>query len=331
MKQKLIFRADASPIIGRGHLSRCMAIAAMLVDQMDILFVVLEENKSFLKDYLSDYKVHYIKAEDDLLDLLTKDHLLWIDGYHFSEEIKKNYRSMVKSLIETNDIPYNALNVDKIFNHTPGVNSQDFSDSPASLDLYLGLEFAFLRPKFLEIAKKSNPELNGEGVFICFGAADPFKLGELWVQALIERGFSDPIHWVSNAELINPGLAKYKNITRLQNLSEDQMISTMSGSKVLLIPSSVLSFEGLSLRKPMFTCFFVENQKLIYKGLINEGVASGAGEILSKDDVLKSIDDFLKYYQDEQIHSQQISRQVEILDGKSDKRIREALQTNNHS
>jgi UDP-2,4-diacetamido-2,4,6-trideoxy-beta-L-altropyranose hydrolase len=331
MKQKLIFRADASPVIGRGHLSRCMAIAAMLVDQMDILFVVLEENKDFLKNYLTGFKVLYIKAEDDLLDLLTKDHLLWIDGYHFSEPLKKNYRSRVKSLMETNDIPYDAMNVDKVFNHTPGISSQDFSDSPSSLDLYLGLEYAFLRPKFLEIAKKSNPVLNGEGVFICFGAADPFKLGEHWVQALIDRGFSDPIYWVSNSDFINPELAENRNITLLQNLTEDQMIIYMSKTKVLLIPSSVLSFEGLSLRKPMFTCYFVENQKLIYKGLLNEGIASGAGEVLSKDDVLKSIDDFLKYYQDEQTHCQQILLQAKLLDGKSDKRIIEAIQSNNHS
>ena len=41
MKRRLIFRADANTKIGRGHLSRCLAIADMLENDFEIFICVL--------------------------------------------------------------------------------------------------------------------------------------------------------------------------------------------------------------------------------------------------------------------------------------------------
>lgn len=326
MQGRLIFRTEANTTIGRGHLSRCIAIADMLKNEIAILFVILKSNEEFIANILNNYAFKSINNEEDLVELLQKEDLLWIDGYSFNEDWKKQMRPLVKRLIETNDIPYIPKNVDILFNQTPGLKKNQFIDDNASVTkLYLGLDYALLRQKFLNNAKTSVPKLNDSGAFICFGGADPYNLGEKFVCALLENGFSDPIYWVSNNTEIHRTAYNNKNMFILSDLNEVEMIETMSQAKVMLIPSSVLSFEAIALRKPIFTCYFVDNQKLIHQGLFRNGLARCVGYLETRKDVENAVVDFLEYYNKTEIQLQQIIKQTKILDGKSDSRIKKII------
>ena len=320
MKKRLIFRVDANTTIGRGHVSRCMAIASMLKDDITILFVSLKSNKAYVANLLGDFKSQFIEKEKDLIQIIQPEDLLWIDGYHFSEDWKKEMQAHVKKLIETNDIPYTPKYVDILFNQTPGLTKEQFGGDASSAALYLGLDYVLLRQQFLTIARTNKPILNGNGVFICFGGADTYNLGEKFVRELVRLKFKDPIYWVTNSKNIDHSVYT-KNVHILSNLSEDQMIVYMSKATVLLIPSSVLSFEAMALRKPIFTCYFVENQQLINKGLLNSELACGVGLIKTGKVVKNTIHIFLKYYQKTVLHEKQINKQFLFLDGESNNRI----------
>jgi hypothetical protein len=99
----------------------------------------------------------------------------------------------------------------------------------------------------------------------------------------------------------------------------------MTIAKVVLIPSSVLSFEAMAIRKPIFKCFFVDDQKIINKGLLKQELAHGVGYIETKKDVELVISNFLNFYDDDDLHLKQTIKQTELLDGKSQKRISEIL------
>jgi spore coat polysaccharide biosynthesis predicted glycosyltransferase SpsG len=320
VKKNIIFRAEVSPVIGRGHLSRCLAIADMLKDDFNVSFVFLSEEEDYASTLLKNYPYFTIKHENDLLHILNESDVLWIDGYHFKEDWKSKIKETVYRFVETNDIPYFSENVDVIFNHTPGLDIQQFKGTKA--DLYLGLDFALLRKNFLEAAKSTNQLVQGKGVFICFGGADTFELGEKFVDELLFKNFKDPIYWVSNKSIIDKKKYTDKNLKILSNLSEIEMIYYMKESKVMLIPSSVLSFEAMAIRKPIFTCYFVENQKLINKGLLQLHLASGVGYIETSADVKLIIDNFFLFYNNEELHGSQIQLQTKFLDGKSKERIR---------
>ncbi|WP_026776861.1 hypothetical protein [Polaribacter sp. Hel_I_88] len=323
MTRKLIFRAEVSQTIGRGHLSRCLAIADMLKNSFDISFVFSRSEEDFASKLIKNYAYFLIDNDTDLLDILKKEDIFWIDGYHFSEEWKKEIHKLVGEFIETNDIPYAAENVDVIFNQTPGLEKTQFKDTKAAL--YLGLDYALLRQSFLESAKKTAKNESGNGVFICFGGADTFKLGEKFVEELVQRNFKDPIYWVTNAAALVEQKNNSKNVTILSNLNEKEMIHYMSIAKVLLIPSSVLSFEAMAIRKPIFTCYFVDNQKLINKGLLKQELANGVGYIETKKDVEITTNSFLEFYENTSLHLQQIRKQTESLDGNSTNRIKEII------
>ncbi|MGY8908675.1 MAG: hypothetical protein ACKVIG_02270 [Flavobacteriales bacterium] len=292
MIRKLIFRAEVSQTIGRGHLSRCLAIADMLKNTFEILFVFTRSEEEFASKLIKDYAYFLIDNDNDLLNILKKEDVFWIDGYHFSEQWKKEVHKLVGKFIETNDIPYAAENVDVILNQTPGIEKEQFKDTKAAL--YLGLDYSLLRQSFLKTARKTKQNESGCGVFICFGGADTHKLGEKFVQELLQLNFKDPIYWVTNAGDVEEQKYNAKNVTILSSLNEKEMIHYMSIAKVVLIPSSVLSFEAMAIRKPIFTCYFVDNQKLINKGLLKQELVNGVGYIETKKDVEITTNTFIK-------------------------------------
>lgn len=322
MIKKIFFRTDASATIGRGHLSRCLAVAEMLKTQFEIEFIFDQKNIEFINKVDFRFTKHFIESEEGIFNLLDTKDLVWLDGYHFSESFKSQLKAKVSCLIETNDMPYEARNVDIIFNHTPGISKEQFGNTTAKL--YLGLDYAMLRPSFLEYAETETKSEVGNGVFICFGGADTFNLGEKFVNKLIENNFDAPIYWVSN-HTSKCNFSSAKNCQILYNLSENEMIDYMTKSKVLLIPSSVLSIEAIALRKPFFTGYFVDNQKLIFDGLDKLGLAECFGHLKNKTDLENAIFSFLRLYGDLDKLQKQRERHREYLTGNSASRLKHSL------
>jgi spore coat polysaccharide biosynthesis predicted glycosyltransferase SpsG len=324
MVSRLIFRASASQVIGRGHISRCIAAAEMLKDYFNISFVFLRSEEDFCCKLINKYNFIIVDSDEALIEMLQKEDLLWIDGYHFTKEWKIKVRKVVKKIIETNDIPFSPQHVDIIFNHSPGIALKQFGDYNDTR-IYLGLDYALLRQSFLKTAKQDRRSADGEGVFICFGGADTFDLGQKFVSTLLSRNFSDTIHWVTNTVSSASSVELPPNVIVLTNLSDSEMIQYMSLSKVLLIPSSVLIFEGIAVRKPIFSCYFVDNQKLIHQGALSDGLTEGMGYVETIHDVDRVLNDFMIFYNNIEKQNQQIERQRQLLDGNSDIRIRKIL------
>ena len=277
MPKKVYFRVDANSSIGRGHISRCDAVKDMLLEHFQVYFVCLEKNRNFIDNLNLKVSVLYVENEEEIFNMLSNKDFVWLDGYDFTEDYKKKLKSTAFKLIETNDIPYEAKNVDVILNHTPGIKSSQFGNTTA--ELHLGLGYTLLRKSFLKYAQqKTSSDVNeGDGVFICFGGADHFNLGQKFVESLLHNDFKSTIFWISKSNNNLKGYSKHKNLFVLESLSEKEMVKYMLMSKVLIIPSSVLSFEAMALRKPFFTCYFVDNQKLIFNGLKDLGLAECFG------------------------------------------------------
>lgn len=323
MKSRLFFRAESGNVIGRGHLSRCVAVADMVKQDFNIFFILLKDEKSFAEQFIVGYQTIILEGLEDVLKILTERDVLWLDAYRFPETLKKEARQVASKVIETNDIPYPAQNVDIIINHTPGLLAKEFDSSPSAA-LYLGLEYVLLRESFLKAAREKSI-FEGDGVFVCFGAADYYNLGSHYVDALLSCHFNEPIYWVvKNLNDVKESQRK-ENVRILSNLSESEMIYYMEKSKVMLIPSSVLSFEGIALRKPIFTTYFVDNQVLIYEGLVSQSLAVGAGFVNDKDSVTGTIASFLEFYKNEDLHKVQIEIHNHVLDGNSANRIKQIL------
>jgi spore coat polysaccharide biosynthesis predicted glycosyltransferase SpsG len=328
MKRRVLFRAEANKTIGRGHLSRCLAIANMLENEFEILFVSNIENKSYIENLSIPYRFEAILSDANFIDFVNQEDIVWLDGYKFDESFKMHLRSHVFKLIETNDLPYKVENVDLLFNQTPGLKEEQFKVVDSRAKIYLGLNYALLRSAFLEKAKNYQELLDGSGVFVCFGGADTNNLGLKFVTNLVNTGFDNPIYWVTKSQEESNKYNFNENVHLLNSLNEAEMIQYMSASKVILIPSSVLSFEAMALRKPIFTGYFVENQELIYKGLLEQGLAEGAGYLETDEHVSIATQSFLSFYSNDKKHSNQRENQEKAIDGLSGERIKNILYKN---
>ena len=326
MKKRLIFRAEANITIGRGHLSRCLAIADMLENDFEILFVFCVENKSYIDSLNIPYRFETILSDTSFFDLVNQEDIVWLDGYIFDENFKKNLRSRIFKLIETNDLPYKVENVDLLFNHTPGLNEDQFDIVDSEVKLYLGLNYVLLRSAFLEKAKNYQESKTGSGIFVCFGGADTFDLGLRFVKGLLARNFQDPIYWISNKskEVL---LELSANVDVIWGLNQYEMIKHMSKSKILLIPASVLSFEAIALRKPFYSGYFVQNQELNAKGLLKNMLAEGCKNLNTHKDFEEICDDLLNFYFNELKQHEIVSNQKKFIDGNSSLRLREIIKS----
>ncbi len=315
-KDRMIFRVDANTTIGRGHLSRLSAVASMFEKKHEIHFVVSSENEEFCKGLLTkDWTFSAVKDQSAFIDILDINDILWVDGYHFSSDWRKSVFPKVRKLIMINDLPEPLDYVTAVLNHTPGITKELFRNE--SIKYFLGLEYAMLRESFLKAAKKRiTPELQGQGVFVCFGGADPNDLGYKIVIQLLKNGFEDPIYFVSGKKYHWPESSN--NLCQLQFLSEQEMIRYIDKSKICVVPSSVLSIELIALRKPFVTCYYVENQKLVYKGISESMLASCCGIVTATmADVNRVVDKAMSLYDDIQLMEAITKNQIKSLSGDS--------------
>lgn len=321
-------RVDANNTIGRGHLSRCIALAEMIKADFEICFLVLAENESYCKLHLQEWEVEYVNDDAAITSLIDKEDLLVVDSYAIDNAWRSHFKPLVKVLVDINDIPGEIHGATVILNHCPGITASQYK-TDSDTTFLLGLDYAILRMPFLAYARKEPELVGGEGVFISFGGADPYELGLKAASMLLECGFKEPIYLVGSADIkSNPTLRVASNVTLLNNLTADEMRYFMLKSKLLLVSSSILSFEAIALRKPILTLYYVENQSFIYKGLIAKGMAKGLGYVKNSTHLAGLCEYMQELYQSNHDLQTLIEHQHKQLDGYSDERIRRAMLCN---
>ena len=292
----------------------------MLESEFVILFISYLENREYIVNLCIPYPYETIASDVEFYQFVSQNDIVWLDGYTFSEDFKKHLRLRVFKLVETNDIPYRVENVDILFNHSPGVEYKHFDVVSHNTTLYLGLQYALLRGAFLQKARDYVQPACGLGVFVSFGGSDSYNLGQRFVEGLVEQGFEDPIYWVSCRDRAYP-VVLAENVHVLRHLTQHEMIHYMNKSKVLLIPSSVLSFEAVALRRPFYTGYFVDNQRYNAEGLKEENLALGC-QNLGLDKFFKSaLSEFLDFYEDQNKQMKLVQNQLNSIDGYSASRI----------
>lgn len=318
-------RVDANNIIGRGHLSRCISLAEMIQLDFKVCFFVMAHNESYCQGLLKDWEVRYIKDDEEIVALLNSEDLLVVDSYAIDNAWRCRFKPLVRGLVDINDIPGDISGATVILNHCPGITASQYTADPNTTFL-LGLDYAILRTPFLENARREPSVMTGKGVFICFGGADPYQLGVAATTALLAGGFTEPIYLVSNVDADSyPTLRDASNVTLLNSLSADEMRDYMLKSRLLLLSASILSFEAIALRKPMLALYYVENQALIYQGLVAQGMAKGFGFVNNPSQLEGLYECVRTLYQSNHELQALIHQQYARLDGQSDARIRRGM------
>lgn len=304
MRKKIIFRADGNSNTGLGHLYRLFSLVEIAKNAFDFVFLTHETSTNGVipKAYSKVIIPEAITIADEprwLVDnFLPETHIIVADGYQFTSPYQKQIKEKGYTLVYIDDLVKEHMYADVVINHSPYIKEKDYSKEPYT-KLALGTQYAMLRPLFLEEAKKVKIINVLDTAFICFGGADPYNLTLKAVKGLLL------IPQIKKINIVLGGAYNHNEIFDLEevhsdklkiykNLSEQKLINVMQQCNLAIAPASTILYELSCVKMPVLSGYYVDNQKNIYKGLLEkETIIKGgdfkAYEILDFKDQVKSI------------------------------------------
>jgi len=230
-----------------------------------------------------------ISEETDwMVSLIDGRHTIFVlDGYNFDTEYQRTLRSPTSKVISIDDVYSYHFVADAVINHAPAINRSLYS-----LEEYTrfcgGLKYAILQAQFLDIAKAKREITSIQKLFICFGGAD-FNNLTTKVLHLLAQGLPEQIKEIC---VVIGGANTFKrevqaasrkfsgvNIHIYENLSSEEMVEKMCSAQVAILPSSTILYEALTVKMPIISGYYVENQLSVYHGFTELGLIYGVGDI----------------------------------------------------
>ncbi len=277
---------DGDSVMGMGHVFRCIALAGMLKDEFEIIFVVKSSsnydpilNAGFRMSILPE-SVDIEKEPKWLKNNFNNPCFVVLDGYPFSKSYQEQIRSSGNKLFYIDDLMNGIQVADVVINHCPGIMKSHYQTSMHT-KLALGLGFSLLRQSFLEFDSKSRKKISAiQSILVSFGGSNPGGFSFKSVEQLLKLKELKEIHLLGGSPQDFSSLEKEGSPKLLVHsfLNEKQVFNLMKSVDLAIVPSSTGSLELAALNTPMILGYFVENQKNIYEGLKGISCVHGIGD-----------------------------------------------------
>lgn len=185
---KVVFRVDASPKLGIGHIMRCLSLADILkaIEDIQIEFVCCEGLPYSLANRIlnNGYKLYSIKGNTDpieeskqFLNIYRRKKLDWVvvDHYGIDEVWESAIRPITKGIIVIDDLANRNHQCDILIDQNLYSDMHDRYNSlvPNNCKKFLGPEFSLIRKEFFELKSTVRVREKCKNVLVSFGGSDP--------------------------------------------------------------------------------------------------------------------------------------------------------------
>ena len=333
---KILFRVDAQPEIGYGHLYRSLALAKMLDEDFDISFAMGKVDEG-VRLMLSEADFDLIllnpfdytfpdKRENEELAFDLSEHihdfdLVVLDGYWFGPNYQAKLRAFDVKVVVIEDNGSGNYKADVLINPAESLSSGSYTMDNDKAQNLLGSNYALLREPFLRAARE-NKALDRKNfhVFICFGGSDILNKTLEVTKWFIDHTSVNLRIVVGDAyrhieSLLEVALHHSARMTVLKGLSQDEMVGEMKSASLGVVPASGILLESIACRLPVISGVYAENQNRIYQGLLEREVFVPAREFRPNE--LKRAWNKITEVKLQDIQT----NQIDLLDGKSGERI----------
>jgi UDP-2,4-diacetamido-2,4,6-trideoxy-beta-L-altropyranose hydrolase len=157
-----VFRCDADPAMGTGHVVRCNALAQELTARgWNCRIVALPDTRAAVAGLLSNaIEIIETEAADDaakLAELLPKPcELLVVDSYRLGCEYESALAPFASRRLVIDDLPNRPHDAELLLDQTIGRTPGEYRDLvPPNTHMLLGADYALLRPAFAAARRKS--------------------------------------------------------------------------------------------------------------------------------------------------------------------------------
>ncbi len=286
-KTTIYFRTDGNTSIGLGHFFRSLALADMLKEEFDCIFI-LQNTLDSLKTSLekANYKHVIIPIFTNVIEeaiflkhtYLSESVIIVLDGYQFNLEFQSVLKQTACSLIYITDFK-GTINADLIINQAGDVASQDYPNDNNPI-FCLGPKYALLQQAFLPKNRK-NPLIPSResSVFISMGGSDEHNRIAQILSDLRDKKVRHTLYVVlGSGYLYKDQLLKFtkelpQKIILLYNLTAAEMSYYMQQCSEAICTPSTVAYEYLGIGGNLYLEPIADNQKQIYQFLIKNELA----------------------------------------------------------
>lgn len=287
MKRRIYFRADAGKEIGYGHFIRTLALADMLKDDFDCVFVTQAPTDYQKAEVAKVCQLVELPATDEkfslFLDMLHGDEIVVLDNYFYGTEYQQAIKGKGCKLVCIDDMHDKHYVADVVINH--GLSNKKLFDVEPYTRLCLGYCWALLRKPFYEsiLQRKEISDIDSLKILLCFGGVDSFRLTEKFARLLLAWDKKCEITAILGDGYLPDSEISTFPINILKNIPASEMANLFSSCDLAILPASTVSLEALSRHSKIAAGYYVDNQKEIYEEYVSRNKIIPLGDLKNVD------------------------------------------------
>jgi len=304
----IIFRVDASQIIGSGHVMRCLTLAEELRNSSISVEFILRDHPGNMNEFIGSkgFKTHVLKQPykpdlnlvgyeswlgvkhdidiQETIQVIKNRGVDWlvIDHYALDYIWEKNLRPYVKKIMVIDDLANRKHDCDLLLdqNYTHDKNRYH-GLLPFTTTKLLGPKYALLRKSFVKDVNDRTQNNMIKRVFVFFGGTDADNITAMAIKALSKPKLkhllvdvvvgSTNIHQLS----LKNEIEKHKNIEL--HVQVDNVAELMSKADIALGAGGSTTWERMVTGLPSIVITTAENQVEFTRDLDSDGYHNWLG------------------------------------------------------
>jgi UDP-2,4-diacetamido-2,4,6-trideoxy-beta-L-altropyranose hydrolase len=282
-----LVRVDASPSIGFGHLSRCLAVAAGLdAHGWSVEFVTRKPSVDKVRD--AGFGIRLLEDESSpenertIVARLAHSlgaRLVVVDHYEIDGAYHAALRATGATLVVIDDLGRHGVGADIVVNQNIFASETLYPEA-GGCRLLLGPRFALLRPEFAKYRRQTSSDMaRVPSVLVTLGGGETSDMTVVAVQGLL-RVRAD----IEIVAVLGPGVTDAKRVEDAArgrvNVVRDpeDMAGLMSRCDVAICGGGATCWELACLGVPSLVIVMADNQRRNADGLAEAGITMNLGE-----------------------------------------------------
>lgn len=272
----LLARADASPSVGFGHVTRVGALLDAWIEAGGRACLVGRGASGAIRERLEAYGIELVDGDNSDFERRFADAAaLVVDGYAFGEAEQQRW-AQEKPLLAIDDLAAHRQHADLVLNQILDFPAERYLAEPHTR-LLLGHPYVLLRREFRH-AQACAPERR---VVLTFGGSDPARLSARMAAALLARCTAKL--QVIEGTGIDPSVrAELEQLARTRENLElhvdvREMAALLCGAALCVSAAGTTVWEAMALGVPVVAVAVADNQRPVLAGIERRGAGLSLG------------------------------------------------------
>ncbi len=336
-RAQVVFRCDVGPMVGVGHVMRCIALAEeFILRGHSVAFVADIESVPWVKDQLVRRQIPFIEAPTGLIDGWVATvrrfgaEIVVIDSYLLGNDYYGRIRGPGTAVVAIVDGDLRGRPADLYVDPNFEADTEDPVLPPATMRL-AGAQYVLIRDDILNARPKSPDQREKIGdprVFAFFGGTDTHQAASLVADILVKTGLRFSATLVAATPEIAASIRSIQPRPgqTLETISPTAALADhVTASDVVISAAGTSTWELMCLGAASGLLCVAENQRAAYQRLVAKELVVGLGILHDlRGDIGPAIGSVTRLLENRSLQSRLRTNAWSTVDGRGRERVVEA-------